>query len=175
MDALHVARLEDLPYNDSPPVQFVYEQTATLNAGIYNFVNTTPQDLKVLRPVLENVLYYFRNVTLTADIENQDFTSAITNNIQFQLYRTGNGLAPLFREAILMNQFFQQLDYRFNWFSNISNDVLKGSFSGTLKQTPALIGKGSITLKAVIIAQEIVDEQFIKAFKMHYPEVSRGY
>lgn len=168
---LYVPRAEDLPYWGSPPVQYVYESTALLVAGFYTWVDA-PSVLTPNRPVRPNVLYFFRNISMTADVEELDFTGAIITPPQFNTHLLSDANAPLFREPILMNKFFDQFDYRLWWSSQQENDVLRGTWNGILAQTPALIGKASITLKAIITAQEISDEYFVNQFRTNpYPRL----
>lgn len=167
---LLVGRIEDLPYYTSPPIQFVYESTANLAVGAYTW-NDAPSVLTPNRPILENALYYFRNITLAADIEEQDFTANIATEVQFSTFRVSDSRAILFREPINMNKFYQQFDYRLVWQTHRVDDQLLAAFVGSLVQGPGLIGKNSITLKAVISAQEIGDEQFVKLVREHYPAV----
>ncbi len=178
---LAVPRMEDLPYWTSPPIQFVYESTATLNLGVYTWNDQlSPQALTPARPILGNVLYYFRHVSFSADIEELDFTANITAIPQFQMYRTQDALAPFFRESIQMTQFLSNWDFRQVWLSSRSKedretvaDALRGSFTGSLIQGPGLVGKASITLRAVISAQEISDSRYVNLFKAPYPASMR--
>jgi hypothetical protein len=165
---LGVPRAEDLPYWTSPPIQFVYESTAALAVGVYDW-NDQPSALTPNRPILNNALYFFRSITLTADVEQLDYTSNIATSPAFYMFKESDSDAVMFREPILMNTFYQNFDYRFWWQSHRANDVLKAAFVGTLVQGAGLIGKTSITLKAIISAQEVVDEGFVNAFKMKYP------
>jgi hypothetical protein len=167
---LTIPRIEDLPYWTSPPVQFVYESTALLAGGAYTWADA-PANLTPVRPILTNVIYYFRSITLAADISSLDFTAAILTVPQFFMFKLSDSNNVLFREPILMNLFFDQLDFRFAWTTQQENDVLLAAFRGVLLQTPALVGKLSITLKAVVTAQEIVDESFVNAFKTKYPDL----
>ena len=165
---LGVPRAEDLPYNTSPPIQFTYESTVNLSLGYYLWDDPATA-LVPSRPILNNALYYFRSITLTADIEQLDFTTNLVNVPQFFMFKESNGDAILFREPINMNTFYQNFDYRLFWQSHRANDVLKAAFRGSLIQGAGLIGKPDITLKAIISAQEIVDEGFINKFKLSYP------
>lgn len=170
---VHVTRAEDLPYFDSPPIQFVYSSTAPLLGGMYTWTDA-PSALLVNRPVMANALYFFRSISFIADIDEGDFEAAIGTVPQFQTYLRGDAQAVLFREPVLMCKYFNQFDYRF-WFRRGKvNEQLLCSFQGILIQTAALIGKTSITLRAVISAQEITDENFIKNFVLHYPDISGG-
>lgn len=168
---LYVPRAEDLPYWGSPPVQYVYESTAQLVAGFYTWADV-PSALTPNRPVRPNVLYFFRNISMAADIEELDFTGAIIATPQFNAHLVSDATAPLFREPILMNKFFDQFDYRLWWSSQQENDRLLGTWTGVLQQTPALIGKSSITLKTIITAQEVSDEYFVNQFRTNpYPRM----
>jgi hypothetical protein len=116
-------------------------------------------------------VYYFRSITLTADTEELDYTANIVTTPGFNIYRASDASAPLFREAVLMTNFFQQFDYRCCWLSRRGNDQLLGTFRGVLIQGAGLLGKAAITLKAVISAQEIVDKEFISLFiNYSYPK-----
>lgn len=178
---LNVPRAEDLPYKDSPPIQFVYESSGVLTAGVYTWADV-PAPLTPNRPILPNALYYFRSLTLSADITSQDYTAALSLPLlgtlpqtpKFQLYPISDSVSPLFREPIIMNQFFEQFDYRLFWKSQqgqgeLDNDQLLATFQGSINQTPSLVGLGSITLKAVISAQEIVDSNYINLFERGFP------
>lgn len=156
---LVVPRIEDLPYWDSPPIQFVYESTAPLLGGSY-YWNDVPSPLSPQRPLVDNAVYYFRSISLIAEIDEIDFESNITDAPQFYTFLTADAKAVLFREPIVMNKYYTQFDYRLVWSRARGANQLLGAFTGTLLQGPTLIGKTAITLKAIISAQEIVNEQF---------------
>lgn len=168
--ALNVPRMEDLPYISSPPVQFVYQSTVLLNLGQYIWLDN-PSPLTVQRPILNNALYYFRSITLTADTEELDFTANIIDTPAFNMFRVSDASTPLFREGVLMPCFLQQMEYRLNWMSKRGNDALLGTFRGSLIQGPGLLGKAAVTLKAIVTAQEVVDKEFLALFVNHsYPK-----
>lgn len=164
---LQVPRAEDLPYWTSPPIQFVYESTASLSAGAYVWADN-PSVLTPPRPLIDNAVYFFRNVTLTADIEVLDFTANLVTSPEFFMFRESDSKAVLFREPIIMNTFYQNFEYRFWWASQRTDDQLFAAFRGSLVQGSGLIGKTSITLKAIVSATEVVDDKFIDLFKKHY-------
>lgn len=176
---LYIPRAEDLPYWSSPPIQYVYESTAILNGGFYTWADR-PSILTPNRPVRPNVLYFFRNISMAADIDELDFTSAIVTTPQFNTHLKSDANAPLFREPVLMTKFFNQFDYRLWWSSQQGGDnssrnegdALLGTWNGVLAQTAALIGKDSITLKAIITAQEVSDEYYVNQFRTNpYPRM----
>lgn len=161
---LIVPRIEDLPYWSSPPIQFVYESTAALNAGAYTWTDQ-PSVLTPQRPLVDNAVYFFRSISLVANIAELDFESNILSApprvpVQFYMYLTSDSQAVLFREPIVMNKYYQQFDYRLVWSRAKGANQLLAAFTGIVAQGPTLIGKASITLKAVVSAQEIVDERF---------------
>jgi hypothetical protein len=156
---LVIPRIEDLPYWSSPPIQFVYESTANLIAGSY-YWNDIPSPMSPVRPLIDNAVYFFRSISLIAEIDEVDFESNITSAPQFYTYTTSDAKTVLFREPIVMNKYYQQFDYRLVWSRAKGDNQLLGGFTGTILQGPTLIGKTSITLKAIISAQEIVDENF---------------
>lgn len=165
-----IGRIEDLPYVSSPPLQFIYESEALLNLGQYVW-NETPKPLITTRLLQPNVFYYFRNISLSADISELDFTGSIVTSPVLQFASASDAYAPLFRDAVTMNMFYSQFDYRFLWLSTKGDNTLRASFNGHIVQTPALIGKTSITLKAVLSAQEITDADFVKLLRKKYPSV----
>lgn len=162
-----VPRIEDLPYHNSPPIEFVYKSSAAFIAGIYTW-SDGPSILTPTRPLMENTLYYFRSITFSADIEELDFTSCIVTIPQFQMYLKGTQKAILFREPVYMVKYFQNFDYRFAWFTQRKEEQLYASWNGVLNQNANTVGKNPITLTAVISAQEVVDEAFIAKFKKAY-------
>jgi hypothetical protein len=90
------------------------------------------------------------------------------------MFRQGDARAVLFREPLQMPVFIDQFDYRLCWISQQENDQLFAAFRGSLVQTANLIGKTSITLKAIITAQEIADKNYVETFKSNYPKVNLG-
>jgi hypothetical protein len=166
---LAIPRIEDLPYATSPPLQFIYESTADLLLGNYVWADP-PSPLASLRPIRTNVIYYFRNITLAADIEEFDFTSNLVTSPSFYSFLNSDSRAVMFREPVTMNKFYQQFDFRYTWRTQQEEDQLLGGFTGQLVQGAGLVGKASITLKAIISAQEIVDDAFNKAFFQKYPD-----
>jgi hypothetical protein len=169
MDTIPVIpRVEDLPYITSPPIEFTYRSTRPVSAGLYTWADR-PSVLTPARPLIVNSLYYFRSVTLAADIEELDFTSNINTVPTFQMFLKSRAKTILFREPIYMVKFFQNFEYRFAWITQQESDQLFAAFAGVLVQGAGLVGKASITLTAVISAQEVVDEAFVRKFREAYP------
>lgn len=163
-----VPRLEDLPYWDSPPIQFVYESESAVSLGSYTWADAASV-LTPNRPLIDNALYLFRSISLAADVSELDFTANIVTTPEFFTFRQSDAKTVLFREPIQMNKFYSNFTYRFTWKSQQGSDQLFAAFRGVLVQGPNLVGKNSITLKAVISAQEIISEHFIDLFTKGYP------
>lgn len=168
----HVGRIEDLPYITSPAIQFVYQSTASLDAGTYTWADS-PSSLTPQRPVHGNFAYYFRTVNFSADVDVNDFTANIVTTPQFKTYLAGDSNTVLFREPVNMVDYLQNFTFKQVWFPSRFDDVVSAAFEGSMIQGPALIGKSSITLTAIISAQEIIDENFVKALKEGYPRQER--
>lgn len=171
MEPRLIPRIEDLPYISSPPVQFTYYSEATFNLGTYEW-NDSPTSLIPNRRVLKNTLYYIRSITLSANIEEADFTSCLNVIPTFQMYKKGTQNSILFREPIYMVKYMENFDYRMTWLTQMDNDQLLAGFKGTLNQNFNLIGTSPITLTAIVSAQEITDHDFIELFKRKYPQVA---
>ncbi len=104
------------------------------------------------------------------DIEQLDFTANLITAPQFFMFLRADSNAPLLREPLIMNSFYQQFDYRYTWKRQLTSNQLFCAFRGSLIQGATLLGKPSIDLKAIISAQEIVDEEFIDRFQKAYPK-----
>lgn len=155
---------DSVPYWSSPPVQFVYESTASLSLGKYTW-SDTPSALSPDRPIQDNDLYVLNTMTLSADLAVTDFTSAISSTPLFNFHLVGDSKAPFFREPVQMVTFIENFPFRLVWGPSRGSDKLLASFRGVLLQTPALIGKTSITLKAIMSAQEIQDDTIVEDIK----------
>jgi hypothetical protein len=163
-DLARTPRIEDLPYYTSPPVLFIYQSTMSLAGGVYLW-NDQPSPLTPLRPIVDNAAYYFRSITLSADISELDYTAAIVDAPRFYTFLTGDANAVLFREPVTMVKFYQNFDYRFLWSRQKGDNQLLCAFRGSLIQIPNLVGKAAIQLTAIISAQEITDVEFTNAVK----------
>lgn len=169
----NVGRIEDLPYITSPAIQFVYQSKATLDGGGFTWADT-PSPLTPNRPVHGNFAYYFRSISFSADIAGVDFNANLVETPQFKTFLQGDQNTVIFREPILMVDYLQNFAFRQVWFPSRFDDLVSASFEGSIIQGPNLIGKNSITLTAVISAQEIVDEHFVKVLKDGYPNAVVG-
>lgn len=181
-DEIIDGRLVDIPYRTSPPILFVYEQTANLIAGTYDFPDGSKNTFTPSRPILANSLYIFNTLDFAADIAEIDYQSARNAAPQFSMYVQSDAGGPALREPIPLVKYFTVMPYILNILGtemlgqaypgsaavsptqNFFNNRLMGSIVGNLTQVPALQGKTSITLTLVFTAQEITDRNFLQDF-----------
>jgi hypothetical protein len=93
---------------------------------------------------------------------------------QFYAFLNSDSNAVMFREPLIMNKFYQQFVFPYAWRTQQEDDQIMAAFNGQLAQGMGLIGKASITLKAIISATEIVDDSFGKLFWEKYPARTPG-
>lgn len=170
----------DIPYKESPPIQFTYESTGSLTLGEYRWQDS-PTLMIPNRALTDNSLIFIRSVTLSADITESDYVQNVPTLLDMPalfLYLQSEAGAVKWREPVIMSKFFNEFTHKF-WFRPKQNrDRLQAAFRSingraTLAQGSSLVGKASVTLKAVISAQEITDNNYIRAFENAYP-AARG-
>jgi hypothetical protein len=175
-------RLIDIPYRTSPPLLFVYTESAALVAGAYAWPLGGKATFTPSRPINANSLYLFKTLDFACDVDQADFQSAVTTALSFSMYLQSDGGSPALREPVPLVKYYNILPYVLNIlgtellgmaYQNSSGtssaqgftfNRLMGDVNGTITQTPALIGKASITATIVLSAQEISDRNFIKDF-----------
>lgn len=181
-------RLIDIPYLTSPPLLFTFRQTAAVVAGSYTFAQTTSIAFTPSRPIQPNILYMFETVTAAFDIDENDYFGAISVQPQFSMYLQSDANAPSMREPLQLVKYFPALPYKLaimgsellGQSSNTSaqgfqNNRLLGNVTGTLLQTPALLGKVTVTAILVFTVQEISDNRFLEEFKLRAQAQTRSY
>ena len=185
-------RLIDLPYHDSPPLLFTYRQTAALAAGSYTFSPPVTKGVFTpSRPILPNALYSFSTMTFAMDIDENDYFGAIATLPSFSMYVQSEAAAPGLREPMVLSKYLANIPYILHILGGellqdaypgqtapataqgFTHNRLLGSVGGILTQTPALLGKASLTAIIILSAQEIVSEEFVAAFKAESNEQNR--
>jgi len=181
-DNIIEGRLGDIPYRTSPPLLFVYTETANLAAGAYDWPNGVKAAFTPSRPINANSLYLFNTMDFACDIDQADYQSAISTPLNFSMYIQSDAGSPALREPIPLVKYYNTLPYVLNIlgtellgeaYQNSSGispaqgftfNRLMGDVSGNLLQTPTLVGKASITATIVFSVQEITDKNFINDF-----------
>ncbi len=181
-------RLIDIPYATSPPLLFTYQHTAILSAGKYDFggvtggITRTP--FSPNRPLTPNVLYIFRTINFSLDIDQNDYQAAIDTLPEFSAYVQAQGGAPAFREALPLPAYLLNVPYTLcilgegttnasypgavapaGGLTQSTFNRLLGSVTGILNATAALAGKGSLTAVVTLSAQEVKDNNYVEAFR----------
>lgn len=181
-DTIIEGRLNDIPYRTSPPLLFVYTEAASLAAGGYSWPLGGKAAFTPSRPLNANSLYLFKTVDFACDVDQADYQSAISTALSFSMYIQSDAGGPALREPIPLVKYFNTLPYILNILGTellgeaYQNDSgtspaqgftfnrLMGDVNGVITQTPALLGKASITATLVFSVQEISDRNFIKDF-----------
>lgn len=181
-------RLIDIPYLTSPPLLFTFRQTAAVAAGSYTFPQATSIAFTPSRPIQPNILYMFGSVTFAFDIDENDYFGSIATLPQFSMYLQSDSSAPSLREPLQLAKYFPALPYRLaimgsellgqsdnTALQGFQNNRLLGNVTGVLSQTPALLGKMSVTAILIFSVQEVSDNKFIEAFKERAQGQSKRY
>jgi len=174
-----VARLEDLPYYSSPPIQFIHTQQGALALGTYPFVIAKVVMQNTIQ-LSDNSLIYIRNISFYADVPELDYQLALqlaagTVNIpRLSIYFSGNASVPLLRNPIFLGNYFREQDYRILVRPKVTPNTIQAAIEGTLQQHGGLAGIGQINLTAEVYCQEIVDDNFVSAVTKKYPAIENG-
>lgn len=174
-----IARIEDMPYNTSIPMQFSLTQTGSLVLGQYVFSEPriNMSGTKNIRP---STLIYLRSISFSADIPVLDYQGALqlagggTQVPKLNMFLTSDANSPTLRDPILLDNYFSSQDYRMIIEPTKIPVVMSAYIEGVLQQTAALAGITEINMSVDIYAQSIEDKNFIRAFKAQYPEVING-
>jgi hypothetical protein len=181
-DDLIEGRLNDIPYRTSPPLLFVYTNTASLIAGKYTYDVGIKTAFTPSRPINPNSLYIFKTMDFAADVAVEDYLGAITTALNFSMYVQSDAGGPALREPIPLVKYLQTIPYVLNILGTemlgqaypgnaavtptqgFEYNRLLGAIGGVLTQTAPLLGKGTLTLTVVFSVQEITDRNFISDF-----------
>lgn len=173
-----VARIEDLPYYTSPPIQFTYTQQAALTIGQYPFILTKAAMNNTVQ-LTDNSLIYIRDISFYADIDKQDYQEALklaggTLDVpELSLYMAGNAAVPIFRNPIFLGNYFREQSYRKLIMPKFTPNNLLASIQGTLQQHAALAGVNEINITVELFCQEIVDDNFIAGIVKEFPAIGK--
>lgn len=157
----------DFPPHLSNPVQFNYEQTASLSGGLYTFTlgrnSFTPA-----RPIIPHTLYLVNAVTFALDVDEADYLTALAGadatKLQFSLYMDSMGGSPLLREPLQLPTYFVQFAYQFAVMPT-RKSFFKAGIEGVLQEHAGILGKSSLTAKIILSAVAISDRDFIRRYR----------
>jgi len=172
----YIARIEDLPYFSSPPMQFTFTQSATLTLGRYPFVSEKAV-VGNNKNLTDNVLVYIKEITFSADIELLAYQQALklstgaTDIPTFSLFLQSEARSPIFIDPIQLGNYYSGQEYKKIFLSKQNPNELTGFFRGTLQQNAALAGVQEINLTMDIWVQQITNDNFIEAIRKNYPNI----
>lgn len=165
----------NIPYWDSPPMQFSLSQTATLLLGEYKFLDASSDPLEATelngsKNITESSLLMFYDVSFSTDIPILDYQQALnlsgTNDIpQFFLFLKSDAGSPQLKDPLLLQNYLDRQKYILTIDPKVSDNSITGFFRGKLAQTAALAGISTIDFTISFYVQEITDEQYIQAVK----------
>ncbi len=171
-----IARIEDLPYYYSPPLQFTFTQSATITAGVYPFTAARAR-VGNDKNLTDNTLLYIKAMTFSADIPVLTYQQALqlaagdTDVPRFSMFIKSQANAPIFVDPIQLGDYFRDQQYKKILITKQDPDNLTAFFRGTLQQTAALAGVVEINLTMNIWVQAITDDNFIDGLKKKYPRI----
>jgi hypothetical protein len=135
----------------------------TPGAYDWNVAANQNQTILALQP---NTIYLIERLSTGADISEIDFLDAIRTLPQLTLRKTqGNRSQTVYALPLRV------LNYDRNggvvaWvYTDRSGDLLTGSLLGVLNQTPALVGRGSVTLNAAFGIYAVEDRNYLVHFR----------
>ena len=171
-----VARIEDLPYLSSPPMQFTFTQSASLTVGQYIFED----DAQVVgnnKNITDNTLLYIKAISFSADVDLLNYQIAkklVTGETDiptFSLFLQSEARGAVFVDPIQLGDYFNDQEYRKVILAKQEPNEMTGFFRGTLQQHAGLAGIAEINLTMNIWVQQITNDNFIEALKKNYPNI----
>lgn len=185
-------RVADIPYFTSPPLLFVYTQSASLIAGAYAFLAGGKSTFTPSRPLNGNHLYLFQTFDFACDVDENDYMGAYTSALSLSVYVQSDAGAPALREPLPLVKYYRSLPYilpilgtellgpAYQNSSGVSpnqgffHNRLMANIIGSISQSAPLQGKSAITATCVFTATEISDTNFIKDFIARSDATMRG-
>lgn len=175
-----IARIEDLPYYTSPPLQFTWTQTGTLALGVYPFTLAAKDRMANNVQLTDNSLIYIRNISFYADVPELDYQQALklaggTVDIpRLSIYMEGNAGVPILRVPIELGNYFREQSYRLLVMPKFTPNFLLAAIEGTLQQHAGLAGFNEVNISVELFCQEIIDDNFIANITREYPALKAG-
>ena len=154
-----------LPWHNTKPLFCTGEYEVPLVGGVYTWDVNNLQSFSPIESLTSNALYIISQVSFSLDVSILDYQAATLQIPSVQFHQSAEGYAPLLRQRISAPSFLDQQEFIHPFLSKHSPNELKFSISGVLEQTPALIGKTTLTAAIMMTMYEITDDLYIKEFK----------
>jgi len=171
----NIARIEDLPYAKSPPMQFTFTQSATLTLGQYPFTGAA-QVVENNKNITSNTLLYIKSVSFSADIDLLTYQQALklstglTDIPVFHAFIQSDSRAPIFVDPIQLGNYYSNQEYKQIVIPKQDPNELTAFFRGTLQQHAGLAGVTEINLTMDLWVQQVTSNNFIEALRKNYPK-----
>lgn len=173
-----IARIGDIPYTSSPPMQFSLTLSAVLSNGNFEFFDVaggTPlgrSELAGSKNITENSLIVIKDFSFAADIPILDYQQSLVAGTipNFNLFLTSDAGAPQFKDPIQLPNYMDKQQYILALTPKVSENAFTGFYRGSFPQTAATAGLNTIDFTINFYAVEVVDDNYIAAFKKNYPE-----
>ena len=161
-----------LPYSQARPLILAGRLTAPVVAGSYTW-DGAPFNAVPAASLRAEYLYILASVSIAADLDGSDFSAAIDTTYSASpiptvriLQRFGQSILP---DGIPVPAYFSDLGILFPFMPREQNNGIQFSALGRLTQTPALIGKPSVSLAVSALLYEVADPVWIRRFMAATP------
>lgn len=154
-----------IPHANSKAIQMVaVAQSLPLAGGQFvwdgQWTPCTPA-----RSLRRGQLYVVRSYGFSADVSELDWQANFIEAPQIQFGTTNNGLAPLFRDPLVLLKYTDSSEFIESWIVSGTPSELRFRVTGSIGASLALAGKTSIRAIVTLLAYEISDDSFIKIWK----------
>lgn len=169
------ARLIDIPYHTTEPVQFVGSVTAPLIGAKFVF----PNIMQAFTPnvaLLDTNLYIINSVSFSVNIPESMYQGALSTDLpSFQLFTSGTGNTPLWRSGFYLPKYFDNYGYIKTFLPRQSPNNLNFLFSGSIDQSAELTDLGINDINAFIVlsVSEINDDTYVSNFKLRFESLRK--
>lgn len=166
--------INEIPWMTSPRVLALGNFSIPLSGGQFTITPSTIFSFSPSFTLMKESLYWFRNISVCANVPEEAFAGAITNPVMLTLLSSAKGYSPFLRDSIQIGQYLKGQELGVAYYDRAGNNELKANLSGTLAVTPALAGKPSINLFVAIDLIQITDFGFIEKFIVQYDRLPQG-
>jgi len=156
-----------IPYSQSRPLVIAGRLTAPLAAGAYTWDGSLFPSVPSVSLRAE-YLYILASLSVAADLDPADYSAAIDTTYTASpipsvriLQRLGQSVLP---DAVPVPAFFADLGIVYPFAPKEGGNPIQFSGLGRLVQTPALVGKASVSLAVSAILYEVADPVWIQRF-----------
>lgn len=166
------ASVVSIPYSQARPLILAGRLTAPLAAGAYTW-DGSYFDASPGVELRSSFLYIVASLTFAADLDPADYSAAIDPTFSaspipsFRILQRGG--ASVLADAVPAPAYFSDLGICYPFAPKVDGNRIQFSAQGRLLQTPALIGKASVSLAVSCVVYEVSDANWIRKFMARTP------